>query len=154
LLVASGWLYNLGLKRVVWSFVPYAVGFGALPAYVTLVGDFGIAWWMVLAGGLLGVAAHFANAAPDIESDLHVGVRGAPQLLGARGSVVVSLTLLAAAGVLAVAQLRSFAYIGWLVVLTPPVIGLGLVARGSARRVFPLVMVAAICDVALMVIAA
>ena len=30
LLVASGWAYNLGLKKTAWSPVPYAVGFGAL----------------------------------------------------------------------------------------------------------------------------
>ncbi|MGA8978301.1 MAG: UbiA family prenyltransferase, partial [Pedococcus sp.] len=34
--VASGWAYNLGLKRTVWSAVPYAVAFGALTAVVSL----------------------------------------------------------------------------------------------------------------------
>ena len=34
--VGSGWAYNLGLKRRVTSWIPYAVAFGALPAVVTL----------------------------------------------------------------------------------------------------------------------
>jgi 4-hydroxybenzoate polyprenyltransferase len=153
-LVASGWIYNVGLKRVVWSFVPYAIGFGALPAYVTLTGDVGVTWWMVTAGGLLGVAAHFANAAPDIESDLSVGVRGAPQRLGTRISVVVSLCLLAAAGSLAVLHLPSFAFVGWVVVAAPLLTGLALVVRDGGRHVFTLVMIAAVCDVALIVLAA
>ena len=34
--VACGWLYNLGLKATVFSFVPYAIAFGILPAVATL----------------------------------------------------------------------------------------------------------------------
>ena len=36
---ASGWAYNLGLKSTAWSWLPYAVAFGALPVFVTLTGD-------------------------------------------------------------------------------------------------------------------
>src|SRR6195952_2020808 len=35
-LVAAGWAYNLGLKATRASWVPYAIGFGALPAAATL----------------------------------------------------------------------------------------------------------------------
>ncbi|MCA1223287.1 UbiA family prenyltransferase, partial [Streptomyces sp. 8L] len=34
--VAGAWAYNLGLKATVLSPLPYAVGFGALPAFVAL----------------------------------------------------------------------------------------------------------------------
>ena len=37
--VASGWAYNLGLKSTAWSWAPYAVAFGALPAVVSLADD-------------------------------------------------------------------------------------------------------------------
>ena len=37
--VASGWAYNLGLKSTAWSWLPYALAFGALPAFVSLVDD-------------------------------------------------------------------------------------------------------------------
>ncbi|CAL9366143.1 hypothetical protein SUDANB176_00772 [Streptomyces sp. enrichment culture] len=35
-MVAAGWTYNLLLKHTVLSPLPYAVGFGSLPAFVTL----------------------------------------------------------------------------------------------------------------------
>ncbi|MDF2092160.1 UbiA family prenyltransferase [Knoellia sp. 3-2P3] len=84
--VASGWAYNLGLKRTAWSAVPYAVAFGALPAVVTLaLPDPG--WpapWVVVAGALLGVGAHLLNALPDLADDEQTGVRGLPHRLGAQ----------------------------------------------------------------------
>lgn len=84
--VASGWAYNLGLKRTVWSAMPYAVAFGALPAVVTLalpdpeLPDATV----VLAGALLGVGAHLFNALPDLADDEQTGVRGLPHRLGGR----------------------------------------------------------------------
>jgi 4-hydroxybenzoate polyprenyltransferase len=83
--VASGWAYNLGLKRTAWSALPYAVAFGALPAVVSLARP-GSTWppvWMVGTGALLGVGAHLLNALPDLADDAVTGVRGLPQRLGA-----------------------------------------------------------------------
>ena len=82
--VGSGWAYNLTLKRTTWSPVPYAVAFGSLPAVVTLAlpGHALPAWWVVLAGALLGVGAHLLNALPDLADDATTGVRGLPQRLG------------------------------------------------------------------------
>ncbi|MGW9451704.1 UbiA family prenyltransferase [Streptomyces sp. NPDC055632] len=82
--VAAGWAYNLGVKRTVLSPLPYAVGFGSLPAFVTLGPPSGSwpAWWAVTAGALLGVGAHVVNVLPDIEDDLATGVSGLPQRLG------------------------------------------------------------------------
>ncbi|WOP39189.1 UbiA family prenyltransferase [Streptomyces sp. Li-HN-5-13] len=82
--VAGGWAYNLWWKHMLLSPLPYALGFGSLPAFVTL----GLpspswpAWWAVAAGALLGVGAHLVNVLPDIEGDLATGVRGLPQRLG------------------------------------------------------------------------
>ncbi len=84
--VGSGWAYNLGLKRTVWSAVPYAVAFGALPAVVSLAGPEPRLppGWVVLAGALLGVGAHLLNALPDLVDDIRTGVVGLPHRLGGR----------------------------------------------------------------------
>ncbi len=100
--VASGWAYNLGLKRTVWSAVPYAVAFGALTAVVSLALP-DPAWppvWMVATGAVLGVGAHLLNALPDLADDEATGVRGLPQRLGAGVvRVVAPLVLLAGSAV-------------------------------------------------------
>lgn len=104
--VASGWVYNAGLKRRVWSLVPFVPGFGLFPAFVTLglPGHPWPAWWATTACALLGMGAHFANVLPDLPADLATGVRGLPQRLGGRISRVVAGVLLgAAAAVLALA---------------------------------------------------
>ncbi|MET0447887.1 MAG: UbiA family prenyltransferase [Aeromicrobium sp.] len=96
-LVAAGWCYNLGLKRTVLSWLPYAVCFGGLPLVVALaVCDVGAPAWTVVAGALLGTGAHFVNAVPDLEDDRRTGVRGLPHRLGARGSVNAATVLLVA----------------------------------------------------------
>lgn len=101
LIVAAGWAYNAGLKATFWSWVPYAIAFGSLPAVATLARpDHAFpAAWAVAAGASLGVAAHLANVAPDLADDLATGVRGLPHRLGQRGTSVLGPALLAAAGV-------------------------------------------------------
>jgi 4-hydroxybenzoate polyprenyltransferase len=94
--VACGWLYNLGLKATALSWLPYAIAFGMLPAIATLSAA-PPRWpapWALIAGGLLGVAAHLANVLPDLSDDAATGVRGLPHRLGAKA------TALAGAGIL------------------------------------------------------
>ncbi|MGK5643092.1 UbiA family prenyltransferase [Streptomyces sp. URMC 126] len=83
--VAAAWAYDLWWKATVWSWLPYAVGFASLPAFVTLglPGGPWPAWWVVAAAALLGAGAHLADTLPDIAADLAVGVRGLPHRLGA-----------------------------------------------------------------------
>ncbi|WP_402462072.1 UbiA family prenyltransferase [Isoptericola aurantiacus] len=103
--VASGWAYNLGLKSTVWSWVPYAVTFGLLPAFVVAGGGDGrvVAGWAVAAAALLGVGAHVANVLPDLEDDDATGVRGMPHRLGRRAGSVVAPLLLASGCVVTLA---------------------------------------------------
>src|SRR3954453_2023046 len=95
--VLSAWAYNAGLKSTALSVVPYIVSFGLLPAVVTLAAPeprFAV-WWAVLAGALLGVAAHFTNVLPDLEDDSRTGVRGLPHRLGLRAAGTVAFGALA-----------------------------------------------------------
>lgn len=99
-IVVSGWAYNVGLKGSVWSWVPYAVAFGMLPAVATL-SALPPRWpgaWALAAGALLGIAAHLANVLPDVNDDAATGVRGLPHRIGAQA------TALSAGGVLLAAS--------------------------------------------------
>ena len=101
--VALAWGYNLGLKGKALSPVPYTVAFALLPAFVTL-GLPDPVWppaWALLAAGLLGAGAHFANTLPDLDDDEATGVRGLPHRIGPRAGLLVAALLLAG-GALAV----------------------------------------------------
>jgi 4-hydroxybenzoate polyprenyltransferase len=103
LVVAWGHLYNLTLKSTPWSWLPYAVAFGMLPAVVTLA-DVPDQWpppWMMATAAALGVAAHFLNTLPDLDSDAATGVRGLSHRLGPAASRVTAIVLLVVASVAA-----------------------------------------------------
>ncbi|WP_104526600.1 UbiA family prenyltransferase [Blastococcus saxobsidens] len=158
LLVASGWAYNAGLKRTIWSGAGYVVGFGALPAGVVAATPGGAAapWWLVAAGAALGAAAHVANVAPDLEDDLATGVRGLPHRLGARVSAVTGAVLLACASLLLVLgpEGRPTAT-GWAALaLAGPAAAVAALAgtQRFQRLAFPAVMVLTVLDVALVLL--
>lgn len=96
LVVGGGLAYNLGLKATAWSWLPYAVAFGALPAVVTLAQSPPElpGWPVAVAGSLLGVGAHFVNVLPDLADDAATGVRGLPHRLGRRASQYTATAVL------------------------------------------------------------
>lgn len=102
--VAAGWAYNLGLKRTVFSWVPYAVAFGGLTVFVSLAAPAAAVppLWQPAVGALLGVGAHLVNALPDLADDEATGVRGLPHRLGARLTRLLSVVVLVAASVIVV----------------------------------------------------
>ncbi|MGY1825889.1 UbiA family prenyltransferase [Blastococcus sp. SYSU DS0541] len=157
LLVASGWAYNAGLKRTIWSGAGYVVGFGALPAGVVAAapGTPVAPWWLVVAGAALGGAAHLANVAPDLEDDLATGVRGLPHRLGARVSAVTGAFLLAGASlVLVLGPPGPPGASGWaaLALAAPATAVAALAGTARFRRLaFPAVMLLTVLDVALLV---
>jgi 4-hydroxybenzoate polyprenyltransferase len=154
-----GWSYNLGLKSNALSALPYAVGFGLVPVFVTL----SLAtpqlplWWVMLAAGLLGVAAHFANALPDLMDDRETGVRALPHILGQRVSALAISGAAALASLLVVTQSTSLnlviAWMGFGLTM-----GLALTASVLALRpkpprvIFHLLIAAAFVNVALLVL--
>ena len=96
--------YNHALKNGPWSVVPYAVAFAMLPVFVTLgLGSRAHlpAWWAVLAAAMIGAAAHFTQTLPDLGRDAATGVRGLPQRMGARPSLLVVGLLLSGGALVA-----------------------------------------------------
>lgn len=154
--LAGGWAYNARLKHGMLSPVPYLVSFGLLPALATtaLPQAAPPAWWAVAAGASLGLAAHVANVLPDLDDDAATGVRGLPHRLGARASTVLAGVALAgaAAALAAGLGLTPLAIGGLGLSLAASVAAVVLGLRGS-RWAFRLVIVAALVDVALLVLA-
>ncbi|GAA2300470.1 UbiA family prenyltransferase [Nonomuraea roseoviolacea subsp. roseoviolacea] len=136
--VAAAWVYDLGVKATVLSWAPYVVGFGSLPAFVTLglPGHPWPAWWAVTAAALLGCGAHLANVLPDIPHDLAVGVRGWPQRLGAeRTRLLAPLPLLAATWLLVFAPPGDTGVAGWLAVaVSGALVAAGTLLHGRSAR--------------------
>jgi 4-hydroxybenzoate polyprenyltransferase len=159
LFLGSAWAYNAGLKNSAISVVPYLVSFGILPSIVTLAAPVPALapWWTMAAGALLGAGAHFANVLPDFDDDAKTGVRGLPHRLGRTASLVATwLALLAAAASLAygigLTTRVGLAGLGGAAVIA----AIGLVRgaqRAPTRVLFRLVILAALVDVLMLVIA-
>lgn len=152
--VCSGVAYNLGMKATVWSWLPYAVAFGSLPAVVTLAASppERPEVWLVAASCALGVAAHFLNTLPDLLDDAATGIRGLPHRVGGRASQIIATGLLFAASLVTVLGPAG----------SPPVwawAGLALIAAlafgaltGQGRLPFRCAVWIAVADVTLLVL--
>jgi 4-hydroxybenzoate polyprenyltransferase len=153
-LVAAGWAYNLGMKATAWSWLPYAVAFGALPVFVALADppqSLPPAWIPVV-GALLGVGAHLLNVLPDLADDAATGVRGLPHRLGARWLPIVATSVLCLATVVVVVG----SAVGVLLGGAALVVALALAAlalTGQGRRPFFAAIGIALVDVVLLVAA-
>lgn len=151
--VAAGWAYNLRLKRTLWSPLPYAVAFAALPLIVTLAraGRGYPPAWAMAAGALLGVGAHLLNALPDLADDLRSGVRGLPQRLGPhRVQRAAPIVLLAGSAVVVLGPGPPVPAWAWLTLGLTTVLA-GLAARLRGRAPFLAAVAIAVLDVALLV---
>ncbi|MDE9365640.1 UbiA family prenyltransferase [Luteipulveratus sp. YIM 133132] len=151
--VAAGWAYNLGLKSTVWSPVPYAVAFAALPAVVTLArAERG--WppaWAMAAGALIGVGLHLLNALPDLAEDIRAGVLGLPQRLGPRTvQAVAPLVLLAASAVVVLAPGPPVPVWAWAALVLTAALA-AFAARATGRTPFLAAIAIAAVDVGLLV---
>jgi 4-hydroxybenzoate polyprenyltransferase len=150
--VGAGWVYNLGVKATVWSWAPYAVCFGLLPAVVTLSlpGHPRPAWWAMAAGALLGVGAHLANVLPDLEDDRATGISGLPHRLGRTGSTgLACVVLLLASAVVVLAPAGSPGAVGWaaLAVTTLLTLAATLVALRTTNSRLPFLLTIAVAAV-------
>ncbi len=100
--LAAAQLYNWPLKATPASIVPYLVCFATLPAFLAPASP----WWLIAAAALLGGGAHLLNAIPDLEADRVTGVRGLPQRLGARPSLLIASVLVLLTTVVVIAGAR------------------------------------------------
>jgi 4-hydroxybenzoate polyprenyltransferase len=125
--LASGWSYDLWLRRTPLSWAPFAVGIGTVP----LLGPAALGLppvrprLLMAMASLLGLALHLANGGPDAARDRAAGRRSLPVLLGVRGSRLgAHATLTGAAAVSVLSSPRAAR--GW--ALRGAGAGLGLLA--------------------------
>ena len=93
--ISMGVAYNFYFKFNVFSWLPFALAFAALPSCIAISKDVTPPVWMWLGGALLGSAAHFINVIKDMDQDRASGIGGAPQRIGKRNSIVVAALLIA-----------------------------------------------------------
>ena len=154
--LAGGLAYDLGLKATAWSWLPFVVSFGLLPAVATL-GLEGHPWppaWAMLCGAMVGVAAHLANALPDLADDTAAGVIGLPHRLGARAtSLLAAALLVATAATLVWAPPGGPRPAAWAGLGLAVVAGIWLLrpAAAGSRAAFTVVAAVAVSDVLLLV---
>ena len=154
--VASALSYDLWLKTTVFSAVPYALSFGLIPAFVTygLTPPSPPALWVMATGALLGISAHLANAAPDVQSDLAVGAGGLVSRIGARNARVGAVVALLLSTALLIRQLDVPAWASVVLLLALAAVAVVAATWHSGRRLFEAVLVLAIADVAMLFAAA
>lgn len=150
--VASGHAYNLWLKATAFSWVPYAVAFGALPAVVSLAGAAhdGPAAYVVLAAACLGVGAHLLNALPDLADDARTGVLGLPHRLGEQRSRMTAALLLGSASLLSILGTQRPVQTPSVVALVGAAVLVLCTLRGRGRAPFVAAMLLALLDVLLL----
>jgi 4-hydroxybenzoate polyprenyltransferase len=146
--VGMGVTYNFYFKSTLLSPLPYALAFAAFVSSIVIATDQNVPIWLVLAGALFGVAAHFANVLKDLDQDLTSGIKGLPQRLGKKktrvicGALLIALTL-----TLNSANPNQ-------VLLIVGLIGAALTTLSSSKWIFKVLMITAIVDVILLLEAA
>ena len=98
--IGCGVAYNFYFKFNVFSPLPFAVAFAALPSCIAISKSITPPLWMWLGGAILGSAAHFINVIKDMEQDRESAIRGLPQRVGKRGSIVIAALLGAIAAII------------------------------------------------------
>ena len=93
--ISMGVAYNFYFKFNIFSWLPYALAFAALPSCIAISKDITPPVWMWLGGALFGMAAHFINVIKDLDEDRQSEIKGLPQRLGKKRSIFAAVTLVA-----------------------------------------------------------
>jgi len=80
--------------------LPFAVAFAALPSCIAISKSVTPPMWMWLGGAILGCAAHFVNVIKDMDQDRESAIKGLPQRIGKRASIAVAAALVLIAAVI------------------------------------------------------
>lgn len=156
LAVLAAWAYNLRLKDTPASPLPYAVAFGLLPVIVAALAEPPIEaapWWGIVCA-CVGVAAHLANTAPDVDSDRRVGRGGLAVVLGSAASRALAVALVATAATVTLVSLAPApsALVLWTLGCVASIAGLAAVSGG--RWLFVGVMAAVVTNAVLVLVLA
>lgn len=154
--VTAGLAYDRWFKATIVSPVPYALAFGLVPAFAVAArpDDARATWWAILAGACFGVGVHLANVLPDLEADAAARVRGLPQQLGRRASLVVALVVLVGGCALALwgGDLAAAARVGAITLVTGIVGAIVVAGRaGADEAVYRLVLALGLATVGVLV---
>ena len=119
------WLYNTVLSRTWWSWLPYALAFGSMPAFLSYgLNGQAPTLWLTAVCAIVGVSAHVANALPDLELDRQADVKGFVTSLGQTRATWLCWILLTAGSI--ILAVESYAVSAWFPV------ALGLALAGAA----------------------
>ncbi len=152
--LTMAWLYNTVLSRTWWSWLPYALAFGAVPAFLT----FGFNGeppqiWMVAIFAIIGVSAHIANALPDVESDKAAGLQGFVISLGSKKATTLCWGLLITGTLILAIVSSESSY--WL----PIILGITLASAGtyswkskSRQAIFSSILLVVILEIIVLLI--
>jgi 4-hydroxybenzoate polyprenyltransferase len=93
--VGFGVAYNFYFKFSILSPLPFALAFAALPSCIAISKDITPPTWMWAGGALFGMAAHFINVIKDMKADQISQIKGLPQRLGTKKSMLAAAFLIA-----------------------------------------------------------
>jgi 4-hydroxybenzoate polyprenyltransferase len=145
--IGCGVTYNFYLKSTPLSPLPYFLAFAALPASVVVATDRTPPLWLLGAGALLGVAAHFANVIKDLKEDVESGIRGLPQIIGEKNSRAVTAFILILTTVILTQVIENA------LTLAIGLLGSLFLLFGGKRFVFPAIMLVSLLNVLLLIAA-
>jgi 4-hydroxybenzoate polyprenyltransferase len=145
--IGCGVTYNFYLKATPLSPLPYFLAFAALPACIVVATDRTPPIWLISAGALLGVAAHFANVIKDLKEDVESGIRGLPQILGEKNSRAVTAFILILTTIILTQVIEN------ILTLAIGLVGSLFLLFGGKRFVFPAIMLVSLLNVLLLIAA-
>lgn len=146
LAVGFGVSYNFYFKNNCFSPIPYIFAFAALPSmpYVALGRTPPL--WLMTCGGLFGIIAHFTNVLKDLDEDRKIGIRGLPQRLGTRRSILIASICLVIISIIISSQRSNL--ILWFSISLP--LAMALIIYKPKKFGFPTIMLLAFIDVYLL----